>query len=251
MKMNKYSDTELKIILAHYVFKNCGMSLFIQRMKNNFKTYYSESDLLRIETMFDLVNPYNNRDTKNVDEKIKEIWNKYSSEEGRVKLRELYNDFNNGSLFVYPRDSNHNPDINEIKVTYSFDRDRPKSVSEYSIENGKKIYTRNIETLNNALHLADYKCEAECKNQLFYRKDGKTTYTEGHHLIPLKVQEHFSYSLDVEANIISLCPSCHRFLHHGYNKSALLEFLYNKRKERLKACNLDISFEQLLIIYDE
>ena len=35
-------------------------------------------------------------------------------------------------------------------------------------------------------------------------------YVEAHHLIPMGFQDDFSKSIDVEANIISLCTYCHK-----------------------------------------
>ena len=34
-------------------------------------------------------------------------------------------------------------------------------------------------------------------------------------LIPMKKQQTFSTSLDVYANVVCLCPVCHRLLHYG------------------------------------
>lgn len=81
---------------------------------------------------------------------------------------------------------------------------KPHTIPEFEFANGTKVYKRNHEVLVNTLAAADYKCEEHCQNTLFLRKNGITPYTEGHHLIPLKYQERFDSSLDVEANIISL-----------------------------------------------
>lgn len=250
MIVNKFTDIELTIVLAHFLFKDSKMSLFIQKMKDCFNKEYSETDLLRIEVLFDIVNPANNRDAAAVDTQIKDIWNRYSSEESRKSLRKFYGDFKNKRIITYPKVYDDGYILSDYAQDYSGFEDLPKSVPDYVIVDGKKQYKRNQDVLNNALISANYKCEGNCRNDIFVKKDGKTPYTEGHHLIPLKVQDYFSYSLDVEANIVSLCPYCHRLLHYGFYKTELLEKLFVNRKERLKLCNIDISFEQLLLFYE-
>jgi 5-methylcytosine-specific restriction protein A len=58
---------------------------------------------------------------------------------------------------------------------------------------------------------------------------------EAHHIIPLHLQENFQYSLDVYANIICLCPLCHRQIHYGVYKERreMLDAIFEQRKERL------------------
>ena len=40
-------------------------------------------------------------------------------------------------------------------------------------------------------------------------------YVEAHHLIPISEGKRFGYSIDIAANICSLCPNCHRSIHLG------------------------------------
>ena len=74
---------------------------------------------------------------------------------------------------------------------------------------------------------------------------------ESHHLIPISRYKDFQYSLDVEENVVSLCPTCHRLLHHGKmsEKEVLLKKLHDARKQALKQCGLDISFDKLKEYY--
>lgn len=66
---------------------------------------------------------------------------------------------------------------------------------------------------------------------------------EGHHLIPMKKQSEFDVSLDVYANIICLCPICHRLLHYGITseKEYLADKLFENRQTRLIHSGIDIS----------
>ncbi|MBJ6365417.1 HNH endonuclease [Staphylococcus hominis] len=108
----------------------------------------------------------------------------------------------------------------------------------------------------NALKMADFKCEGvniekgEKEHFVFARKaNPEITYTEPHYLIPLSNHKDFENSLDVEANIMSLCSNCHKLIHYGKDYKQLLEILYKQRKDKLKECGIEDSWEQLLSCY--
>jgi 5-methylcytosine-specific restriction protein A len=122
--------------------------------------------------------------------------------------------------------------------------DRPENYTK-----GISVYKRSHEVVVNALYAANYKCEAVCSTELFTRRHSDKTYTEAHHLIPLCYQANFDKSLDVEANVVSLCPNCHRLLHNGMQTEKLLYRLYCERIKRLETCGIAISFEELLLLY--
>lgn len=71
---------------------------------------------------------------------------------------------------------------------------------------------------------------------------------EGHHAIPMKKQESFDVSLDVYANIICLCPICHRLLHYGEDcdKDNLLNKIYYDRADRLASSGIRLSKEEFV-----
>ena len=71
---------------------------------------------------------------------------------------------------------------------------------------------------------------------------------EAHHLIPLKFQDDFHYSIDVPANIVSLCPNCHREVHFG-NPDKILELLLEKHKDELEKYEISVDLEELKSIY--
>ena len=75
---------------------------------------------------------------------------------------------------------------------------------------------------------------------------------EVHHLIPLEYQSDFTYKLDTRANLVPLCPLCHKQIHYGrmQEKKPILIQLYNERKEALKESGLDITLEQLIQYYE-
>ena len=114
-------------------------------------------------------------------------------------------------------------------------------------------YPRNEQYKSDALELANFKCEVDEKHKTFISKKTGDNYVEGHHLIPMKSYSNFANSIDVRANIVSLCPTCHRKLHSGIKEDVdeVLAVLYDKRIDRLKKVGLDITIESLKDIYKE
>ena len=103
----------------------------------------------------------------------------------------------------------------------------------------KESSSRDIK--NKVKEQVGYICELEGNMPLFIEKSTGNNYVEGHHLIPMAYTKLFTYSLDVEANVVSVCPHCHRLLHYGVDneRKPLIDKLYNERKERLGKCRLD------------
>ena len=114
----------------------------------------------------------------------------------------------------------------------------------------KCTYWRDPVAAANALCNANYKCEICVTHPTFIRKSNGKPYTEPHHLIPMAYSDKFKVSLDVEANIVSLCSTCHNHIHYGVGAKDLLTSLYYQRINRLRAVGLDISLEELLQMYD-
>lgn len=101
-----------------------------------------------------------------------------------------------------------------------------------------------------AIEDSRFRCSVD-ENHLSFMKPDGTPYLEVHHLIPLSRQADFKYKLDTKANIIPLCPNCHRMLHHGRIEDIepILKKLYEQRIELLRQSGLDISFEKLKSFY--
>lgn len=107
-----------------------------------------------------------------------------------------------------------------------------------------------------ALSLADYKCEYDASHVTFKTSKG-CNYMEGHHLIPCTYSNAMDFwykyhrNIDSEANIVSLCPICHRRIHFGSadEKKKIISRLYNQRVNRLKSIGVNISLDELLELY--
>lgn len=114
---------------------------------------------------------------------------------------------------------------------------------EETVPNRKKILV--IQTLE-AEH---FTCQAHPEHQTFLvHSYGEThPYMEGHHLIPLACQGEFSCSLDVYANIVSLCPLCHRQIHYGLadDRKKMVGILFDERKDFLSESGIHASKQEV------
>jgi hypothetical protein len=130
-------------------------------------------------------------------------------------------------------------DYNPVPET----RREPENVGEYY------SYPRDAKIAANALKRANYLCEMNKEHPSFIRRSNNQNYTEPHHLIPLAFQDDFQYSLDVEANIISLCSNCHNEIHYGRNPEIIIRKLYQERKDELKTAGIFITLGDLIKYY--
>ena len=247
--MNRMSDIELLLILSfYYVGKEKNAERFVALFNAYFGKDLSMQMILHEVSKFKNINPANNVTHISNDSKYQMLWDEYIRKDKISELKELYKSFRNQEFLGLISDSLENMQGQKDRNLHYTVHDEPKDIK--LAGGGNSIaYVRNRNVVENALFAASYLCEGECGSELFVRKDRNTNYTEAHHLIPLKYQLCFDYSLDVEANVVSLCPRCHRLLHYGLNCEALLKDLFEKRKERLRRCRIFISYEKLLLLY--
>lgn len=113
---------------------------------------------------------------------------------------------------------------------------------------GSVSWSRSSIIKNQVLRTANYQCEIDSGHQTFVAKSSGQQYMEGHHMIPMKKQPVFAASLDVYANIVCLCPVCHRLLHYGLasNKKELLDRMYETRIDRLVNSGIKLSKDDFL-----
>jgi 5-methylcytosine-specific restriction enzyme A len=112
-------------------------------------------------------------------------------------------------------------------------------------------YRRDPKVAAAALKNSAYKCATDDTHQSFIARRTKMNFVEAHHLVPMQFQEHFEPSLDVLENVVVLCPTCHRKLHHGQvaDKKVLLTLLHQTRGEALKSRGLEITLNHLVALY--
>lgn len=140
--------------------------------------------------------------------------------------------------------------ISDSKVTWKGQKLKKEFIN--SSGTGKSKPKRNSRIAANALIIAKHLCEYNRQHRVFIRKDGMTNYTEPHHLIPMSNHRDFSYNLDVEENIVSLCSYCHNLLHYGrlIDKQPILKKIFEERQAALANVGLELNkFEDLLKYY--
>ena len=97
-----------------------------------------------------------------------------------------------------------------------------------------------------ALSFANYTCEIDQSHESFVAENTHKAYMEGHHVIPMANQSQFKQSLDVYANIVCLCPICHRRIHHGLktDRIHMMNKLYEERADRLANSGIHLSKDE-------
>ena len=124
------------------------------------------------------------------------------------------------------------------------------------ISSGERFVVKRDATIGClAIINSEYKCENDINHNTFISKRTKKPYMEAHHLIPISQAQYMwnrkHKNIDCLENIVSLCPTCHRAIHHGEFdvKLAILKHLYDIRIDKLKDAGIDLSFEDLLKFY--
>ena len=109
-------------------------------------------------------------------------------------------------------------------------------------------WRRNQIIITQAIEGAGYQCEHDSTHMTFIAKSTGQTYMEGHHLIPMKYQSQFDCGIDVYANVVCLCPTCHRLLHFGRDpeRRYTAEKLFDQRITRLINSVIDLSKKDFL-----
>ena len=115
------------------------------------------------------------------------------------------------------------------------------------VKNKIRCKPRNPNVISNVLEKNNYSC--------FFNEEHKTfpsvnrpNYVEGHHIIPVSLNDSFKEELDCEENVISLCPNCHKAMHYSKNeyKEDLLLYIIENNEEFKK---FNLSPEDLKEIY--
>lgn len=129
-------------------------------------------------------------------------------------------------------------------------------IMDFAVPVGKKAdihateWRRNGIIKKQAIEIAQYKCEVDPGHVTFIAAATMKPFMEGHHAVPMKAQGMFNVSLDVYANIVCLCPICHRLLHYGEQsqKKEALEQIYIARDDRLQNSGIRLNKDQFLCI---
>ena len=112
----------------------------------------------------------------------------------------------------------------------------------------RALYPRDRLLAAQSLAMASYDCEANPAHKTFMARNAGYQYMEGHHLVPLRWQKEFPRaSLDCYANIVCLCPTCHRMLHFAEDavRGRVFDELFEKRSACLARSGIDASRGEL------
>jgi 5-methylcytosine-specific restriction protein A len=154
-------------------------------------------------------------------------------------------------MFLY----NNEEDIPYKKIEGSIEQDNVNSATEpidtCNTHNGIQI-NKKPWVSKRAIKKSNYTCEFDSTHKTFITNEGHY-YMEGHHLICCTVEnsneiwKKYERNIDTEANIISLCPTCHKRIHFGNEKETMeiLTDLYNKRIKELNKNGIYITLNEL------
>lgn len=125
--------------------------------------------------------------------------------------------------------------------------DMPQKKREMAVEKLSAKWKHSGIVRVQAIKAANHTCEMDGSHTTFIAERDKKPYAEGHHIIPMKRQDAFEYSLDVYANIICLCPLCHRKIHYGISeeREEMYKVIYYNRYDRLAKSGLKISVDDM------
>nr|WP_246354644.1 HNH endonuclease [Paenibacillus phytohabitans] len=174
-----------------------------------------------------------------------DLFLQFISNRNKLSIVDIMDTSDNEEDHQLPSDVENLVRLDEIK-------DEPRTPFKFLNTNQKWVWGRNILTKLKALDHAGYSCEINTAHEHFISRASGKSYVEAHHLIPMKQQEKFKNSLDVEANIVSLCVVCHNKIHKAFpnERNSIIERLYTNRVHRLKLCGLPIELSDLLSFYD-
>lgn len=274
----KWTDDELRIVLGYYFFiyenntRTQDYESFtddLRKMTNNNRSYGSVG--IRFGNFISVDPAKTSTGFNGGNKKCIPIWNECinadrTPKESFIKLfmnfiekygnkKSIYKPF----LISYSKyRSQKNVDIDDedgiITTNDIFDESEiiePSYVTEKKpkiIEEINQKYKRNSTKAKRAIIYAKYRCSIDNNHCSFIAKNGKP-YMEAHHLIPISAQDEFENSLDVDANIVSLCPICHRKLHQGKYIESELKKLFEDRSTLLKQSGIEITLDDLKKYY--
>jgi len=111
-----------------------------------------------------------------------------------------------------------------------------------------RVWSRSGILRKQTIERAGHRCEIDANHKSFIAENDNKPYMEGHHAIPIMRQEQFGNSLDVYANIVCLCPVCHRRIHYGLyqDRESMMEQIYESRGERLANSGIRLSKEEFV-----
>jgi predicted HNH restriction endonuclease len=168
-----------------------------------------------------------------------------------TRLKKLLKTIEGGTSSI----ENLNDEEYQNKITWVKAKKSPEGpVKKEKAKSGSK--SRNVipkaGTAKAAIVKQKYICQINKNHKPFINFISGKNNVEGHHLIPMKFYNKYPYSIDIEDNIIALCPNCHREIHQSDIENIekmLKKLLTKKRQESLKKKGILITDKKLLLLY--
>ena len=144
----------------------------------------------------------------------------------------------------------HNDTISQLDKSLLINKYRSKFFDDNDSDD--EVLNASINVKNYAKAKANYLCEYNNSHETFISKGNYARYVEGHHLIPFSKRKQFDLNIDIEENIIALCPNCHRKIHHAIDqeKYLLINKLYALRFTSLVNKGINVSISILYEYYN-
>lgn len=199
---------------------------------------FANKFIIKVENnMFRKQRIYNDKYTKLFDDIIQYIENILSMPEAKNKYQD---DVQNAIV------------ASSIEIQNAVNRPIEITIS----SEGKKI-KKNPSLAKTVLEQARYCCAINAGHTTFISSKG-VQYMEGHHLIPCTVEnaeeidKKYQKNIDCCENIVCLCPTCHRAIHFGDDKTKRekIRFLYRQQGQKLKKVGINITEQELLDLYN-
>ncbi|WP_156443372.1 hypothetical protein [Erythrobacter sp. CCH5-A1] len=116
---------------------------------------------------------------------------------------------NSGILDPEDRNENLESEVDNFQLDLN-DPEAPEKKANVTYQ-----YGRDRRVALDALNRAGFVCELFPDFPTFISRSSGLAFMEAHHLIPMKLQDNFSHSLDVVENICCFNPWSHRLVHSG------------------------------------
>lgn len=257
------SSEQEKKELAEYIEENRGENEEKSCLSKKYRTggnftpssFVDETKVFLLTTLF----IKSNRDESNLLEFFVETFNTISNVDRDIVYKYIKQ---NSQIFepifsdILDVDYFQEVDSQVYTTETEVEEDRPEPFLDETSEFGKQqIKSVFRQRKRQARILGGYKCALEkfnnCSAIYFTAKINNQNYLELHHFIPQEFRNDFTYSIEVLANYVTLCPRCHRQIHLALDRERkpLINALYEDRSARLAIVGLELKREEIYSYY--
>lgn len=179
--------------------------------------------------------------------------------DSQIKSLNKFIEYYNSSLDELKPLNIEDENIQEEDVELPDERlnDKNTEPEKATIVGGKKRYKTRKSVREKAILKNNYLCDCHDQKHFYFEAmDTLQNYVEGHHVIPMSMQESYwndhRTNLDIVDNIIPLCPTCHKQVHLGSRMSRLLVLgeIYTRHERTLLSIDRELSFSKFSSFYN-